>query len=86
MVVDTENMEQLYTIFELSSSTIVRTDHMVRRNWYVRLRHVPTWTWVHAISMDSEKTPVMYKVRKREGERCRRERRRGMKKEEEEER
>ena len=30
LVVDTENMEQLYTIFELSSTTIIRTDHKVR--------------------------------------------------------
>ena len=81
LVVDTENMEQLYTIFELSSTTIVRTDHMVRRNWYVRLRHVPTWTLVHAISKDS-KTPLMRKVRKIEGKRSKRERR-GMKEEEE---
>ena len=66
LVVDTENMEQLYTIFELTSTTISKTDQMVPRNSYVRLRHVPTGTWVHATSIpidkDSEKTPVMHKV------------------------
>ncbi len=65
--VSSDSMEPVYTIFELTSTTISRTDQMVPRNSYVRLRHIVTSTWVHAtaipIDKDSEKAPVMYKVR-----------------------
>ena len=67
LTVATDYAEPLFTIFELTSTTISRVDQMVPRNSYVRLRHVLTSTWVHATSIpidkDSDKAPVMYKVR-----------------------
>ncbi len=64
LVLDNDAMEQFYTIFELVSTTVSRTDQMVPRNSYVRLRHMFTQTWVHAtgIFIDKEEKPVMTKV------------------------
>ena len=61
----TSNDGNIWTLFELNSTTIERLDQPIPRKSYIRIHHATTDTWVHStdILIDKiQKKPVMHKV------------------------